>query len=1035
VLQLKNIQKDYRTGDTVVRALKGVSLNFRKSEFVSILGPSGCGKTTMLNIIGGLDDYTAGDLSVNGRSTADFKDRDWDVYRNHRIGFIFQSYNLIPHQTVLANVELALTIAGVSKQERVERAKKALDEVGLSDKYYKKPNQLSGGQCQRVAIARALVNNPEILLADEPTGALDSETSVQIMNLVQKISKERLVIMVTHNPELAQEYSTRIIQLKDGLLTDDSSPYIIETETDPQTTYGKVDQHMSAPVAVEENADNAENAEFYGHQQTEATVEKAKMSLGQAFRLSLQNLFSKKRRTIMVSIASAIGIIGVSLVLAISFGMQNFIRHMQNEMLAANPIEINQTGFDMDAINNLMSASDTIDWLRNPGYANVEALIEELYSMIEDVGDIFVNNEITPEYIQFLRDMPREYWSALRFNYGLNTTYSFFTDFNGSYTSLSGILQVYAGILENIAGFEEFANLLSMVGNPVRQAASFEDQAAADYLIHPSNGQFDVVWNAPGSDGIARTKNEVMLVLDRDQVITDIMLGQLGFISQDQFMNIVYDVVDHPRYNPELNFGNTLPLEDLAAQNFFWHPNNEIFSRHVEVDLSNPASLLQAEFIDVFGLSGDAPHNTIPFTYSPVRNDAWTQGVELNIVGILTPKEDVSSVMMPAGLWYTTALAEHMIAHNWNSEIMQDMREYGIDSFMGAASIMDDSAGEMGLPAHLTPIGVAPGDIIGNARVVPFSIDYFYARGDATEPYTGSRIGFVGTGGGDSLMSLLFGMGMGGGGDSDGAAIAQIGMRAFGGGVYSRRVYHQVHALDQSNSPILDDDGGYTFTDGDFDYWHVYTDADGNAFPLPNNIMIFSSNFNQVDHVNAYLDSWNNPNAIITVANWMGGEDLTLTHADREAVQQTDMLSLMMNLIALLIQIITIALVSFTALSLVVSSVMIGILTYVSVMERIKEIGVIRSMGGRKRDISNLFTAETVILGLIAGLVGIIITYLLSGVLNLITIFVGVGTIAALPWWVAIIMVGLSVLLTFTAGILPSLSAANKNPVTALRTE
>ncbi|MCL2847823.1 MAG: ABC transporter ATP-binding protein/permease [Firmicutes bacterium] len=991
MLQLNNIKKDYISASGVVHALKGINLSFRKSEFVSILGPSGCGKTTMLNLIGGLDKYTSGDLVISGRSTRGFADRDWDVYRNHKVGFIFQSYNLIPHQTVLNNVALALTIAGVSKEERVRRAKEALDKVGLSDKYYKKPNQLSGGQCQRVAIARALINDPEILLADEPTGALDSETSVQIMELIKEIAKERLVIMVTHNPDLAEQYSTRIIKLHDGLLTEDSDPYIPETVT--KTSMG--------------------GATFSRSQKTKTakpkttSKERAKMSFFTAFRLSLNNLFTKKARTIVMSVASAIGIIGVSLVLAVSFGVQNFIGDMQNEMLAGNPIQINQTGFDMDAIANLMNPPETADLVVG-NWVNVEAMIAELYGMIGDMDDIFVQNRIDRNYMQFLMDMPQEYFSTMHFLYGLNTAYSIFTDFSGEgqYTSMAGILATYGALLENIEGFADFAQLLSMVGTPIRQAPMFDTDIATDYLLT----QFDIVATREGHrDGIAREKNEVMIVLGRDNVLTDIMLGQIGFYSQEEFLNIVYGVVEDDNYNPYLTNADRVEFNELLDHRMIWQPNNNIFTEN-------------KNFFNLANIMPQLLTGNIPFEYNPIINSV-ADGVELNVVGILAPRNDASSVMLNSGVYYTTALAEYMIYRNWDSYLIRYMRENFLEN--GLSGAIMELGGEEGMdflpgliPSHLTPIAPASGNVI------PFLMPYNYRGREGT---TTNLVGSVD----GSLMGMIFGgMGGGGAGGMDGLVMSSVGLRQFGGNVYS--IIERAEEADEANGISVND----------IISWEVFFDANGDTFPLPFSISIFSSTFSQVDQVTRYLRMWNNRNEFNLRQNFYidlefsDGTSITLAPDDRERVQYTDMLSLIMTLISQLILIITIALVAFTALSLVVSSVMIGILTYVSVMERIKEIGVIRSLGGRKRDVSNLFTAETFILGLTAGVVGIAITYLLSIFINIIVgVLAGVSGIAALPWWVALIMIGISIGLTMLAGILPSGSAARKDPVVALRAE
>ncbi|MCL2821962.1 MAG: ABC transporter ATP-binding protein/permease [Firmicutes bacterium] len=991
MLKLVDIKKDYPTSSFTVRALKGVSIDFRKSEFVSILGPSGCGKTTMLNIIGGLDKYTSGDLMIGGISTKGFKDSDWDVYRNHRVGFIFQSYNLIPHQTVLANVELALTIAGVDKVTRKEKARAALEKVGLGDQCHKKPNQLSGGQCQRVAIARALINDPEILLADEPTGALDTKTSVQIMELIRQISKERLVIMVTHNQELAAAYSTRVIKLLDGLLVDDSNPV-----TEFELNKAKADQIAAnqALLSGDNNQfDQLNNTKKQGDKtKDQSQKQKAKMSFFTAFKLSLSNLFSKRTRSIVMAVASAIGIIGVSLVLAISSGVQGFISDMQNDMLAGNPIQINQTGFDMEAIANFMGPQESAQVWQRGDYVNVEAMIAELYTMIDEMDDIFVQNRIDRNYIQFLLDMDEQFYSAMHFNYGLNISYSFFTQWGNDFVSLSAILSMYAGLLESVEGFADFSSLLGMIGNPVRQAPRFESQTATDYLLT----QFEVVAKRDDHiDGIAREKNEIMIVLGQDNVLTDIMLGQIGFYSQDEFLNIVYKIAEPDRFDPDLHDNGRIEFDDMLNQKFFWQPNDNIFSEN-------------NSFVDMMALAGVGDPDSIPFQYNPIMDSAWQNGIELEIVGILSPRQDVSFVMMDAGVFYTPQLAEHIIDTNWDSALIDYMRSSHVETLTGAAMIDD----ELELPpifAHLTPVLVMP--LVENPRVIPYNYSF------TIDGVTTTRTSFVGTNSG-GLLSLL---GFGGGAATGGALIGNVGMRSFGGNVYS------TITRDEDTNEILS--------------WVVNLREENGqmrAFALPNSISIFSSSFDQVNSVTTYLRMWNNRNAQGRPERF----DITLSDGtflewdQRERVLYTDMLSLIMSMVETLIQIITITLTSFTALSLVVSSFMIGILTYVSVMERIKEIGVIRSLGGRKRDVANLFTAETFILGFASGVVGIIITYLLSLFINIIVgVLTGVWTIAALPWWQAIIMVVVSVGLTMIAGVLPSGSAARKDPVVALRSE
>ena len=417
MLILKNIVKDYVTGDTTVRALKGVSINFRENEFVSILGPSGCGKTTMLNIIGGLDRYTSGDLLINGKSTKRFKDRDWDVYRNHRIGFVFQSYNLIPHQTVLSNVELALTLSGVSKKERRARAQEALKQVGLENQMYKKPSQMSGGQMQRVAIARALINDPDILLADEPTGALDTETSVQIMDLIKEISAERLVIMVTHNPELAEKYSNRIVRLLDGEIIEDSNPFSDDDEVNEV-------QDITQKAKIEEQSIKEKSIVT---KKTKQKKERAKMSFFTAFMLSARNLISKKGRTVMVGIAGSIGIIGIALVLAFSAGIKGYVASMQDDMLSGNPITITEQTYDLDALTGMMNNNQKQEIVKEPNRVYIDSMVEYFIKTGKKVDSLLIKNDITEDYINYVQSMPSEYYSAMKLGYGIDVHNNIFT--------------------------------------------------------------------------------------------------------------------------------------------------------------------------------------------------------------------------------------------------------------------------------------------------------------------------------------------------------------------------------------------------------------------------------------------------------------------------------------------------------------------------------------------------------------------------------------------------------------------------------
>lgn len=898
MLKLINITKDYKVADTTVRALKGISLSFRQNEFVSVLGPSGCGKTTLLNLIGGLDKCTSGDLIINGKGTRRFKDKDWDVYRNRRVGFIFQSYNLIPHQNVLSNVELALTIAGMGKAERAEKAKRALDKVGLSDQYYKRPNQLSGGQCQRVAIARALVNDPEILLADEPTGALDTKTSEQIMGLVKEIAKERLVIMVTHNSELAAQYSTRIVKLLDGELQSDSNPFSDDDEAVETAASTAAAKATSKPKGKE----------------------RAKMSFGTAFKLSLQNLFSKRKRTVLTSFASSIGIIGISLVLSISYGMQTFISQMQNDMLSGNPITVTETALNLQAMMSQTTTQDQINIIKENGYVNVDAMVSSIIKRALGMSNIITQNNITQAYVDYVEAMPAEYAAAIFLDYGIDITNNIYTDFYESATaepqniSLGALRTIYTAILQQNEATKPYAGLITGLTDIFQQAPDNDE-----YILT----QYDLL------DGkIARAQNEVMIVVEKDSMMTDLLLAQLGYYNQEEFINMVYKATDDDRYDPSIPERTKFSYEELTGKTFTWYPNNTVFNAQTDNTLN-------------------------PFTYNAYSKNLAANnngGIPLTIVGILEPKEEISYGCLTSGFYYTEELTNHIIATNSESEIVRYLadRDGESDSFTS-------------MYYEVTPnMWIAVG--------ITFSYSFNYSG----IPYE-NQTGFVGSS--NSMMSIMSGM---------------MGINV---------------------------SEAYTLTSREL-----------GGKDIASMISVYPPNLEQKKFALEYLDAWNGDEDLII-------NGVVLSAENREEINYSDSLSLIFGMISSVINMITIALIGFTTLALVVSCVMIAIITYISVVERTKEIGVIRSLGGRKRDVANLFTAETVIIGLAAGLIAILFTYIASAALNLVTNTAADITIAIFPWFYAALMVTLSVGLTLMSGFIPSRSAAKKDPVVALRTE
>ena len=919
MLQLKDIKKDYFVAGEAVPALKGISLNFRKNEFVSILGASGCGKTTLLNIVGGLDKYTSGDLVINGKSTKEYKDGDWDTYRNHSIGFIFQSYHLIPHQTILQNVELALVIAGVDKEERRRRAVEALERVGLKEKMNSRPNQLSGGQAQRVAIARALINDPEIVLADEPTGALDSKTSVQIMELLKEISKDRLVIMVTHNPELAEQYSTRIIRLLDGLVTDDSMPYDGTEETEDA-------------VVAQEDAAETDAAPSAKKKTDKGKKKRSSMSAGMAFMLSLKNLLSKWKRTLMVSLAGSIGIIGVSLVLAISSGVQGYIKDMENDMLSGNPIAIERSSFDMSALTKInKTVNKTIDITKLKDKVYVDSLLQTFL----DMGNNFItSNEISENYLDYVSKMPEEYYSAMRYKFDFEVSNYIYTDFHvtsetsptvipeeldasSDGMSLTAIRSMYTSVLAQEPEYSKFISMLDMFTG-LQEVPDGGEYILSQYDVIASNGNLseEQIINA------FNDKQSLILVVDEGKV-SEIDLAQFGFLSEEELLNDAFLAAGRtesydpaiglpgsgikdkdPYYDESLGAGG-LNFNFFFDKQFKWYPNDTVFTKQ-----------------------NDAQK---PFTYNSYSEGFSEEGsLDLGVKLILQKKKNVSYGCLSDGLYYTPALTRHIIAQGLESEIAQYIKDNG------------------------------------NLSELSYTYDFTYFK-------------------------------------------TENGVKVFHKDVGMNKFRQQQTMLGGSSDAVT---------------LGMVAGSD-----VASAVFIYPLNFDMKKKVCTYLDGWNK---MCEDGAEYNGETLSA----KQKVKYTDMVGVIIDMVNTMIQMVTIALVAFTALSLLVSTVMVGIITYVSVVERTKEIGILRSVGARKKDIKLLFIAETFMIGLAAGLAGIIITYLISLVINLIVSAVfAIGTIAALPVWQALIMVAVSVALTLISGLIPAAAAAKKDPVVALRTE
>ena len=894
MLKLSEITKEYKVASGTVHALKGVSLAFRENEFVCVLGPSGCGKTTLLNIIGGLDHYTTGDLVIQGRSTKHFRDRDWDVYRNHRIGFIFQSYNLIPHQTVLGNVELALTIAGVGREERKARAKQALERVGLGNELDKKPNQLSGGQMQRVAIARALVNNPDILLADEPTGALDSETSVQIMELIKEIAGERLVIMVTHNPELAYQYASRIVRLKDGLVESDSAPYEEESVQTAEVT----DETEHAPASQQEAPQTGKKKKKL----------RARMSFLTSLALSARNLLTKKGRTILTSVAGSIGIISVCLVLALSNGFNNYIRQTEEDMLSYYPVTISESSFDLASVmTSFTSPQDMPDMSQLDDKVYIDSFLTSL------ANGMAATNNISEEYVTYLENMDSSWYSEIMYSYGASISDNLFlqaeTFPDGDSTttelttrSLSNLkskyitdLMAFASQYSSLIGFADY---FTDVVNVMPGTSDNANQGYGEYV----KSQYDIV-----AGTFPQNENEAVLVVGQNNQVTDLTLAQLGLLSEDRFMDL-FNLGDEDAEVEVDEDADLLDISDILGKEYKLFYNDAVYTRNEDWTQ-----------MSYFG-------GQYPFTYQGQMTDDGAfhaegdDGINIKITCILRLNEEYSYGCLSPGLNITEKTVQTYIRGNLNSAIVNWMKSDEAKLSYGGTDI------------YLMPV--------------------------ATENMTGNY----------TLYEIM------------------------GQSVY----------VAQTPDDAIKTLGGSDSV---------------------SRIAIYANDFDNKELVLNYLDQWNTDHDDSDEARSM-------------QITYTDTVGMLMSIMQTMIDIITYVLVAFTAISLIVSSVMIGIITYVSVVERVKEIGVLRSLGARKQDIRNLFNAETFIIGLAAGLIGIAVSYVLCIVISLVLeSLTGMGGIASLPALTAFIMVCVSVVLTLISGLIPAQSAAKKDPVIALRSE
>jgi len=998
LLQLKNISKVYDTGDTPVHALNGADIEFRENEFVSVLGQSGCGKTTLLNIIGGLDRYTDGDLIINGKSTKNFKDSDWDTYRNHSVGFVFQSYNLIPHQTVLANVELALTLSGVSKAERRRRAAEALERVGLGDQLKKKPNQMSGGQMQRVAIARAIVNDPDILLADEPTGALDTATSIQIMDILKDIAKDKLVIMVTHNPELAEKYSTRIVKLLDGRVIDDSDPYHYEGE--PEGVVRKTEVQKS---------------------------KKTSMSFGTALSLSLNNLMTKKGRTVLTSFAGSIGIIGIALILALSTGIQAYIDTVQEDTLSTYPLSITKETRDLEA---MMSAMTQVDESEDHKDSDMIYVDDSLGTMMGAMSATVSNNlEAFKKHLDEHYDEIEKYVSDIQYTY----------DFDLQVFTSDGKTQVNPTTIFDNMG-DAFTGIGDMIGGGMNVLSEMIDN---DELL---DQQYEVI-----AGEWADEADEVVLVVSRNNQISKMTLYMLGVLDQGELEDIMNSLMQDGEYD-------TTPLDPYTYDDFL----NMSFMLLNTSDFYSPYELDEREGYTVDGKEYPIWYDERSYPSYDQEKFVTENGIELKITGIIRPREGVSATSISGAIGYTKELTDLILEKNGESDIIAQQKEtpdynvltglkfertvYTKDNIDKLIRTIDSATMET-LYAYMTEQVRA-----GYAETPPVNKDTFI--GFASVMSNEERTALVAAMVEQVPPQMVAGLCMQLSSDvlnvtpqnlllllpvfsQEQVFTTIVGLQQMCGEEAMEGIYDHMNeqimqmSVTEDNfitlMQLMPDDQFNQLQDVLYDM-APQTDAtlssnlklmgDASA-ATPASINLYAKDFAAKDSIKQFITDYNE-----------GVEEI-------DQLQYTDMIGILMSSISTIIDVISYVLIAFVAVSLVVSSIMIGIITYISVLERTKGIGILRAMGASKSDISRVFNAETIIVGFAAGAIGILFTLLLTLPINgIIYLLSGIPTIKAiLPVGAAVILVVISMVLTTVAGLIPSLAAAKKDPVVALRTE
>lgn len=1017
MLRLTDIRKEYPAGDGKVEALRGVSIEFRESELVSILGPSGCGKTTMLNIIGGLDSYTSGDLSIGGRSTKGYTDRDWDAYRNHSIGFVFQSYNLIPHQTVLQNVELALTLSGIKKSDRRKRAVQALKDVGLGEQLSKRPSQLSGGQMQRVAIARAIVNDPDIILADEPTGALDTETSVTVMEILKKISERRLVIMVTHNPELAQRYSTRIINILDGRITGDSAPLS--------------DAELSELEATD--AKRLADAEAKSSSERRKEAKKPSMSLATSFSLSLKNLFTKKGRTILTSFAGSIGIIGIALIFAVSQGMTMFIDSVQEETLSSYPITLESTTVDITTLLTTFTGNAKSGEAHENDAIYQKSMVYDMINALSEVeeseNDLSSFNEYLTASVNDENDTTglRDAVTGIQYGYGFDPQI-YTENIDGSITK-SDTEELTRKMLAEYYGMDESAVSSMMSAGGANNIFS---------SMMSSSSRSTRLWQEmlPGLDGSLFSDifydqyelvtgdwpseyNDILLVVDENNELDEMSLYALGLISEDT----ISEILEATKNGESID-------ETVGRWDY-----DEIMGRDYRFIL--PSSCYERQT----AADGSVTYTDLRDTDTGLKY-LWTNAEELHISGIIRPKEGAISSVLSGSIAYTSALTDYIIEQIDASDIVSAQLENtdtdlltglpfkpdtdSLDTtekaehFRSAAAALSESDRAKLYTKIAT---AAPEETIAlqaDAALASMSredmesavISYVSAEMKVGEAEVRTYISSMSD---DEMTDMI-----------RKSLIEQLSAK------YSQAAEAQLAAFDDSARAALFDESVGSYSD---EQCAEYFDTALEFSEQSHDEVLGKLGY--IDRsvpktINIYTDSFENKDAITDAIS-----DYNDTVDELRQIKYTDYVGIIMSSVTTIINAITYVLIAFVAISLIVSSIMIGVITLISVQERTKEIGILRAIGASKRNVSNMFNAETAIIGFTSGVIGVGITYLLCIVVNIVlhslTDLENLNAVLPIPF--ALLFIAISVLLTLFAGIIPSRSASKKDPVVALRSE